>query len=146
MLVREIMTRSTELIDANATVRDAAIRMRDDDLGALPVGEGYSLFGMVTDRYITVRAVAADRAGGSTAVREVMSEGLYTCYADDSMEDAARLMAEHKLRRIPVIDHDEKLVGIVALADIARSGGRGAEAAKEALVDVSEATPHAARV
>lgn len=93
------MTPAVELIDANTMIRDAAVRMRDQDLGALPVGDGDRLIGMVTDRDIVVRAVAADRGGGTTAVREVMSEGLFPCDEDDTVEDAARLMAEHKLRR-----------------------------------------------
>ena len=145
MQVREIMTPTAELIDANTMIRDAAVRMRDQDLGALPVGDGSRLIGMVTDRDIVMRAVAVDRGGGTTAVREVMSEGLFTCDDDASVEEAARLMAEHKLRRIPVIDHSEQLVGIVSLADLARSGGEGAELAKDALVNITEPTPHAPR-
>jgi CBS domain-containing protein len=145
MQVREIMTPAAELIDANTMIRDAAIRMRDQDLGALPVGDGNELIGMVTDRDIVVRAVAADRGGGTTAVREVMSEGLFTCYDDASVEDAARLMAEHKLRRVPVVDRSAELVGIVSLADLARSGAPGAELAADALVSVTEPTPHAPR-
>jgi CBS domain-containing protein len=74
MQVREIMTPSAELIDANAMIRDAARTMRDQDLGALPVGDGGRLSGMITDRDIVMRAVAADRGGGTTAVRGVMSE------------------------------------------------------------------------
>ena len=145
MQVREIMTPSAQLIDPNTTIRDAAISMRDQDLGALPVADDGRLIGMVTDRDMVVRAVAADRGGGTTAVREVMSEGLYTCYDDASVEETARLMAEHKLRRIPVIDHNEELVGIVSLADLARSGTRGAEFAADALANVTEPTPHAPR-
>ena len=95
--------------------------MRDQDLGALPVGDSGRLIGMITDRDIVMRAVATDRGGGNTAVREVMSEGLLTCYQDESVEDAARLMAEHRLRRVSVIDRDEQLVGIVSLAHLAQS-------------------------
>ena len=144
MQVREIMTPGAELIDANAMVRDAAIKLRDQDLGALPVGDRGRLIGMVTDRNIVVRAVAANRGGGTTAVREVMSEGLYTCYDDAPVAEAARLMAEHKLRRVLVVDHDEELVGIVSLADLARSGVQGADLAADALANVTE--PHAPRV
>jgi CBS domain-containing protein len=74
--IREVMTPSAEFIDANAMIRDAAIKMRDQDLGALPVGDQGRLIGMVTDRDIVVRAVAADRSAATTAVREVMSEDL----------------------------------------------------------------------
>jgi CBS domain-containing protein len=120
-------------------------RMRNQDLGALPVGDGGRLIGMITDRDIVMRAVAADR-GGTTAVREVMSEGLFTCYDDHQVEDAARLMAEHRLRRVPVIDRNEQLVGIISLADLARSGAEDAELAADTLVNVTEPTPHASRI
>jgi CBS domain-containing protein len=146
MQVREIITPSAELIDANAMIRDAARTMRDQDLGALQVGDGGRLIGMITDRDIVMRAVAADRGGGTTAVREVMSEGLFTCYDDDQVEDAARLMAEHRLRRVPVIDRNEQLVGIISLADVARSGAEGAELAADTLVNVTEPTSHASRI
>jgi CBS-domain-containing membrane protein len=121
-------------------------RCRDRDLGALPVGDGGRLIGMITDRDIVMRAVAADRGGGTTAVREVMSEGLFTCYDDDQVEDAARLMADYRLRRVPVIDRNEQLVGIISLADLARSGADGAELAADTLVNVTEPTPHASRI
>jgi CBS domain-containing protein len=101
---------------------------------------------MITDRDIVMRAVAADRGGGTTAVREVMSEGLFTWYDDDQVEDAARLMAEHRLRRVPVIDRNEQLVGIISLADVARSGAEGAELAADTLVNVTEPTSHASRI
>lgn len=127
-------------------IRDAAVRMRDEDLGALPVGDGDRLIGMVTDRDILVRAVAADRGGGTTAVREVMSEGLFTCYDDDSAADAARLMAEHKVRRVPVVNRSDELVGMLSLADLAQSGGEAAELAKDALASVTEPSPHTPRV
>ena len=75
-----------------------------------------------------------------------MSEGLLTCYEDETVEDAARLMAEHKLRRVPVVNRSDELVGMLSLADLARSGGEGAELAKDALASVTEPTPHAPRV
>jgi CBS domain-containing protein len=138
-------TPAAELIDVNAMIRDAARTMRDRNLGALPVGNNGRLIGIVTDRDIVMRAVAADRGGGTTAVREVMSEGIFTCHQDDPVEDAARLMAEHKLRRVPVIDRDEQLVGIISLADLAQSGSEGGGIAADALRSVTEPTPHAPR-
>src|SRR5213078_3193123 len=83
MQIQEIMTRSVDLVDPNTTIRDAARKMRADQVGALPVGENDRLVGMVTDRDIVVRAVADDRPGGNTAVREVMSERVYYCFEDD---------------------------------------------------------------
>jgi CBS domain-containing protein len=137
MQVNEVMTSSVDVIDPNATIRDAARRMRADNVGALPVGENDRLVGMITDRDIAMRAVAEDRAAGTTAVREVMSEGVAYCYEDDNVEEAARIMARHQVRRLPVINRDKRLVGMIALADLARAG---VEAAQQALEGVSEPT------
>src|SRR6266545_2425608 len=94
MQVQGIMTRGAEVIDPNTTIRDAARKMRADNIGALPVGENDRLIGMVTDRDIVVRAGAENRSAGNTAVREVMSEHIYYCFDNDDVEDAAKLMAE----------------------------------------------------
>jgi CBS domain-containing protein len=93
------------------------------------------LIGMVTDRDIVVRSVAENRPPGNTAVREVMSEHVYYCYEDDDIEQAAQIMAEHQVRRLPVLNRNKRLVGIVALADLARVP---TEAAHQALQGVSE--------
>jgi CBS domain-containing protein len=98
---------------------------------------------MVTDRDIVVRAVAEDRQPGSTAVSTVMSEGIYYCFDDNSLEEAARIMAEHQVRRLPVLNRDKRLVGIVALADLARSGDKQAE--EQALEGVSQPSPQPRR-
>jgi len=135
MLVQEIMTRGVQLADPNATIRDIARRMRDDNLGALPVCDGDRLIGMVTDRDIVTRAVAENRSGGNTSVREVMSPDVCYCFEDDDDQKAAQIMAEHQVRRLPVLDHENRLVGVVALADLARSG---TEAVDQAVAGVSE--------
>ena len=127
MQVKEIMSRSVDLVDPNTTVRDAAIKMRDDDVGALPVGENDRLVGMITDRDIVIRAVAENKAPPQTPVRDVMSEGICYCFEDDAVDAAARIMADRQVRRLPVLNRDKRLVGIVAMADIARSGARKAE-------------------
>jgi CBS domain-containing protein len=137
MQVQEIMTRGVEVIDPNTTIRDVARKMRADNIGALPVGENDRLIGMVTDRDIVVRAVAEERSAGNTTVRQVMSEHVWYCWDDDDVEQAARVMAEHQVRRLPVLNHDKRLVGVVALADLGRSAG---DAAKAALEGVSEPT------
>lgn len=133
MKVSGAMTLEVDIIDPNAAVSEAAQRMRDDNVGALPVGENDRLIGMVTDRDIVVRAVAENRQGGTTSVRDVMSERVYYCFQDDDLERAAQIMAEHQVRRLPVLNRDKRLVGIVALA--ARIP---AEAAHKALEGVSE--------
>jgi CBS domain-containing protein len=137
MKVSEAMTPQVDIIDPNAAVRDAACRMRDDNVGALPVGENDRLIGMVTDRDIVVRGVAENRQGGTTSVRDVMSERVYYCFEDDDVEQAARIMAEHQVRRLPVLNRAKRLVGIVALADLAMAPG---EASHHALQGVSEPT------
>jgi CBS domain-containing protein len=104
--------------------------MRDKHIGSLPVvlaGENDRVVGMVTDRDIVVRAVAENRLPSNAAVSSVMSEGVYYCFEDDSLEDAARIMAEHQVRRVPVLNRDQRLVGIVSLGDLARRGVKEAE-------------------
>ncbi len=137
MQIQEIMSPTVHIADPNMTIRDAARQMRADNVGALPVGENDRLIGMVTDRDITVRAVAEGRSAGNTTVREVMSEGVCYCFEDDDVKEAAKLMAEHQVRRLPVLNRDKRLVGVVALADLGRSEGR---AAQGALKGISEPT------
>jgi CBS domain-containing protein len=137
MQVYDIMTPTVHIADPNMTIRDAARCMRADDVGALPVGENDRLVGMVTDRDIVVRAVAEARSPGNTTVREVMSKGICYCFEDDDAEGAAQVMAKHQVRRLPVLNRDKRLVGVVALADLGRSED---EAAQDALTDISEPT------
>jgi CBS domain-containing protein len=124
MQVQEIMTARARVIDPNTSIAKAAQAMRADNIGALPVGENDRLIGMVTDRDIAMRAVAEERPSGNTAVREVI-------------ERAAELMAKHQIHRLPVLNRDKRLVGMLALADLARSDG---DATKTALAGISEPT------
>ena len=141
MQVKEIMTRSVELTDPNATLKDAAAAMRDGDFGILPVGEHDRLVGTVTDRDITIRGVAAGKDPNATKVREVMSEGIHCCFEDASTEEAARTMQKHQIRRLPVLNRDKRLVGIVALGDFAVESSAIRPAA-QALSGVSEGANH----
>ncbi|MBS1303308.1 CBS domain-containing protein [Loktanella sp. SALINAS62] len=136
MTIKDLMTPGARLVDPNTTVRDAAIQMRDADIGALPVGENDRLAGMVTDRDIVVRGVASDLEPTLATVRDVMSEGVYYCFENDDVDRAANLMAEHKVRRLPVLDSNKRLVGVLALADLAR-----AHTGQSALRGVSEQIP-----
>ena len=142
MRISEIMTRDPELIEPTSSIRDAARRMKNEDIGALPIGENDRLIGMVTDRDIAIRAVAEDRDPSSTTVRDVMSEKIYYCFEDDDIEDAARCMAENRVRRLPILNRDKRLTGIVSLADIAQTGE---ECEKTALEGVSEPSSEARR-
>jgi len=135
MEIRDIMTPNVDLVDPATTIRDAAVRMRDANIGALPVGENDRLVGMVTDRDIAVRGVANDKAPSDCTVGDVMSEGIYYCFENDDVQLAAEVMAERKVRRLPILNRDKRLVGIVALADMAR-----ADIPQPALQGVSEPT------
>jgi CBS domain-containing protein len=120
MRVRDVMSRGVECIGPERTIQEAARKMRDMDVGPLPVcGDGERLVGMITDRDITVRATAEGCDPKQTTVREVMSEGIRCCFEDDDMEAAARLMQDEQLRRLVVLDENKRLVDIVALGDLA---------------------------
>lgn len=120
MQIREIMSRDVRIADVRDNLRQAAQLMATQDVGALPVGDQGRLVGIVTDRDIVVRAVAEGRAPEETPVSEVMSQEVLYCFDEDDIEDAAREMSELQIRRIPVLDRERRLVGVVALADIAR--------------------------
>jgi CBS domain-containing protein len=138
MQLREIMTTGVQLTDPAMTLKDAAVLMRDGDFGLLPVGESDRLVGAITDRDITVRAVAEGKDPGITTVREAMSEGIRYCFEDQTVDEAAEMMSQAQIRRLPVLNRDKRLVGIVALGDLA-TDIEAAEPAGKALSGVSEA-------
>jgi CBS domain-containing protein len=118
MRVAEAMTRDVRIASPEQSIRDAASLMAKADFGAIPVGENDRLVGMITDRDIAVRAVAAGK-GPDTPVREVMSQDVKYCFDDEDLEHVAKNMAEIRVRRLPVVTRDKRLVGIVSLGDIA---------------------------
>jgi len=122
MQVSEIISRDVETIDPAATVREAAQRMRSMDVGSLPVCDGAHLLGMITDRDITIRAIADGRDPAQTPVRDAMTPNVEYVFEDDDVQRAAQIMQDKQIRRLPVVSRDKKLVGIVALGDIARTG------------------------
>jgi CBS domain-containing protein len=119
--VRDVMTSNPESCPANASVIDAAKAMAKEDVGPIPVVEGERLVGLLTDRDIVVRVLAEGRDPESTTVGEVASSDLTTVSPDEDLDRALQLLAERRVRRLPVVE-GEKLVGIVAQADIARRG------------------------
>jgi CBS domain-containing protein len=137
MKLRDIMTPDPVVLDPDTTLREAASKMRDLDSGVMPVGERDRLVGMLTDRDITVRATAQGKDPTSTPVREVMTPNVVYCRDDDDLKSAARKMEEHQIRRLLVLNHDKRLVGIVSLGDLAvhepdnRLTGEVAEAVSE---------------
>lgn len=118
MRVSEAMTRDVRVASPDQTIREAAQVMLDLDAGALPVGEGDRLVGMITDRDIAVRAVAQGK-GPDTAVREVMTSDVLYCFEEDDLDTVARNMGEKQVRRMPVVNRDKRLVGVLSLGDMA---------------------------
>jgi CBS domain-containing protein len=135
MKVRDAMTRDVRLVKPEQPIREAAKTMADLDIGALPVEENDRLVGMITDRDIAVRAVAAGR-GPDTEIREVMSRDVKYCYDDQTIEEVTQNMGELRVRRLPVLNRDKRLVGILSLGDLAIDEGAQDEAG-EALGGIS---------
>ena len=118
--VREVMTDRPRCVTPETPISEAARLMKSDDVGSLPILEGERLAGIVTDRDIVLQAVAEEKDPRGMPVREVASRELVTIGPEEDLSEALKLMASHQVRRIPVVDEDSKLVGIVAQADIAR--------------------------
>ena len=135
MKISEVMTREVATVRADQTAQEAADFMLQGDAGSIPVTEGDKLIGMITDRDIAVRGVAKGH-GPDTPVRELMTDHVICARQDDEVDDVARRMSEEQVRRLPVLDDDDRLCGIVSLGDLARES-RGEEA-HEALEGVSQ--------
>jgi CBS domain-containing protein len=118
--VREVMTDRPRCITPETLVSEAARLMKSEDVGSLPILDGEKLIGIVTDRDIVLQAVAEEKDPRGMPVREVASQDLVTVGQDDDLSEALNRMASHQVRRIPVVDEDDRLVGIVAQADVAR--------------------------
>src|ERR671932_1808541 len=118
--IRDLMTANPCSIDAEQTVAHAAKMMRDEDVGLAPIVEGDKLVGTLTDRDIAIRVVAEGKDPNQTTVREIASTSLVTVDPQQDLDEALRLMAQNQVRRLPVVEEDGRLVGVVAQADIAR--------------------------
>ena len=118
MKISECMTRDVQLANPDMSLRDAARMMARCDSGALPVGENDRLVGMLTDRDIAIRGIA-DGKGPDTKVRDAMSTDVRWCYDDDDAEEALEMMGDQQIRRLPVLSHEKRLVGIVSIGDLA---------------------------
>lgn len=134
--IKDVMSRDVQVISPDATIAEAARCMRDGDFGMMPVGENDRMIGAISDRDIAVRAVAEGK-DGKAKVRDVMSEGIHWAYDDEPVDRAAQIMSEHQIRRLPIVNRDKRLVGIVALADLAVKEPESGPAA-EALCEISE--------
>jgi CBS domain-containing protein len=120
--IRDVMTSNPCSIDADKSVAYAATMMRDEDVGLAPIVEGDKLIGMLTDRDIAIRVVAEGKDPDQVKVREVASKQVVTIDPQQDLDEALRIMAMHQVRRLPVVEEDGKLVGVVAQADVAREG------------------------
>ena len=134
MKISECMTRDVELASPDMSLRDAARLMARCDSGALPVGENDRLVGMITDRDIAIRAVAEGR-GPEARVRDAMSQDVRWCYEDDDADEALQMMGEQQIRRLPVLSHEKRLVGIVSIGDL--SSGAQPQQTARALGEIS---------
>jgi CBS domain-containing protein len=119
MNIASVMTRNVEVVAPDTNLKEAASRMRDLDVGSLPVCDGRKLRGVLTDRDIAIRAVAEGRDPAKTRVSDVMTPEVVYAFDDQDIKDAADLMAAHQIRRLPIVNRNKDLVGIVALGDLA---------------------------
>ncbi len=135
MKVYECMTRDVAIVAPGDTIRDAARKMAECDAGSLPVGEKDRLVGMITDRDIALRAVAKN-LGPETRVRDVMTEEVLYCFDDEDIVRVADNMGEQQIRRLPVVNRDKRLVGIISLGDLA--GSAPPDKAGQAVAEISK--------
>jgi CBS domain-containing protein len=139
MQVREVMTTRVEVAPPDATLQQVAQKMKSMDVGPIPICDGEKLVGMLTDRDITLRATAEGRDPSQTRARDIMSGEVLYCFEDDDVAQAADIMRRAQIRRLPVVNRDKKLVGIVALGDLAIHG-QSQDEAEEALEGISQPT------
>ena len=135
MKVSEVMTENVQTVRPDQRVQEAASFMLSADAGSIPVADGDRLVGMITDRDIAVRGIAKGH-GPDTPLRELMSNDVICARIDDDIEDAANRMSEAQVRRLPVVDQDDRLCGIVSLGDLSREADT--DCASEALEGVSQ--------
>ena len=134
--LKNLMSKNVKVISPDMTIGEAARQMRDGDFGMMPVGDADNMIGTISDRDIVIRAVALG-LGVETKVREVMSKGVSSALDTDTVDQAVKIMSERQVRRLPVVDQDTKLVGIVALGDLAVKPSESKPAA-QALSQISK--------
>jgi len=120
MKAEDVMTPSVRCVDADASLVEAARTMRELDVGSLPICSDDRLAGMITDRDIVVRAIADGLDPAKTKVREAMTEGIHYAFCDQDLSEIATVMERNRIRRLPIVNRDKRLVGIISTGDIAR--------------------------
>jgi CBS domain-containing protein len=136
MKIEEVMTPEVSYVGPDTPILEIARKMRDADIGSTPVIENDRLVGMVTDRDIVVRVVAEGRPTQTSTARDAMSPGILYCFDDESIEDVLEKMGGQQIRRLPVVNRDKRLVGVVSLGDLSLTGKR--KRAGEALQEISQ--------
>jgi CBS domain-containing protein len=137
MQIRDVMTRDVELVHPETPIREAAKRMREIHSGFLPVSIGDRLVGTITDRDIAMRSTAEGQDPNAARVAEAMSSGIVYCFEDQGIREAAALMSEKQIRRLPVLNRGKRLVGVVSIGDVAERSGDG-RLVGEAIEHISE--------
>ena len=124
MKVKRAMHEGVQWVEPMTSVKEIARLMRKHDIGAIPIGENDRLIGMVTDRDIVCRCVAEGNDTTKTTARQVMSKGIVFCRDEEELDDAARIMEHKKIRRLPVINKDKRMIGMLSLGDVSQAGSR----------------------
>lgn len=140
MQIREVMTQGAEVVHLDAPATEAAAKMRELDVGSLPVCDGDKLEGVITDRDITIRLVAEGLDPSVIKVSDIMTPGVTYCFDDQTIEEASMIMEAHQIRRLPILNREKQLIGILSLGDLAirTEGTEDQQLADEALKDISE--------
>jgi CBS domain-containing protein len=138
MKISEIMTRRVECIEPDASIKDAAEKMRALDVGFLPVCEGDKPIGTLTDRDITIRHVADGQNPYRVKARDIMTPNVFFCYQDQDVEEVAKFMQKNEVRRVVICDRRGQLAGVVSLGDVSKAAGEE-RLAGETLKDIAEA-------
>jgi len=136
MKIQDVMTGDVSFVEPSTPILEIARKMRDNDIGSTPVVEDEQLVGMVTDRDLVVRVLAEGGDARIKTARDAMSPGVLYCFADESVEAVLENMGDQQIRRLPVVNREKRLVGVVSLGDLALSGKR--RAAGEALQEISQ--------
>lgn len=136
MQIQDVMTADVSYVGPDTPILEIARKMRDADIGSTPVVEDERLVGMVTDRDIVVRAIAEGGDVRIKTARDAMSPGIFYCFADESVETVLDNMGDRQIRRLPVVNREKRLVGVVSLGDLSLTGKN--KAAGEALLEISQ--------
>lgn len=145
MLVKECMTKQVEIGNPSMSLQEAAQKMRAGDFGILPIGENDRLVGMITDRDITIRGTAEGKDSNKVQVRELMSKNVLYCYEDQTLDEVTKNLGDNQIRRLPVLNRQKRLVGILSLGDLAQSNANP-EKVEDALTRISKNANNRAEV